>query len=301
MNLLRLLTNALDSGIESGRNILGGSDLPKCAGKVIISKIYDIKVYLNNKMLFGMMYEEVLYKPIVLTKFLSYMMRHLELEEGESLTEVDTKKGELWEVFPEEYPDHFIRLHPDVYTNLFTVEIKTTAMYAAKFSKDLAPYYVMQENFYMGYYKQHIGFLHKLNFRAFLATLPMEEIYWERLWDEYAYFVPIFFDEVLYNLSLLRAKFLFHHIDIEDWDVPRPELTWECNYCDDFVRKKCGNPISSLKLEKERYEDCSHCGKKLLPEENIFVRNGKYYCKPDPKDNEEGACQIACKAAWKVE
>ena len=299
-NVLSCLRDSLDSGIESGRNIVGGSQLALGYRKNVLMNLNpEVKVVVNNKMLWGMMYEALLYERSNLKAFIIKLNDILGLPLP---SEVDTKKAEMWEAFPKELPGYFIRMHPDIYTNQYTVEIKTTGVQMKFWSTKLAPYQVCQENFYMGYYKQSVGFLHKLNIRAFINKFnTMEE-----LWDKWGYFKEVYFDKEFFDLALVRAKFMFQSIEAENIYIPCPEEIWECSTCD--VIDKCKNPITKQRLDYS--ENCAGCGGKIeltLKKSGIidalcYVRNGKYFHGNDQKDSERwNECHVACREAWRYD
>lgn len=271
LNVLELIKDSLDSGIKSGKNILGASAIPYCSRKNIITNMYGVKTFVNNKMVFGMMYEDLIYKPKILKEFIHRL--HSKFTIIGELTIVDTKKSNLWEFIP----DHFIRLHPDIYTNLYSIEIKTTNVYVKEWKRELAVYQAAQLNTYLGYYKQPLGFLHKLSQRAFTAKIKQDDFYWDKLWEKYGYFLPLRFDEKMFDLTIERAEFLFKQIDLGSFEgVEGPEFIWECGYCNPLIKEKCDQPIKKQKLDY--YQNCDHCSRKIEKEKFALFRHEKIFC-----------------------
>ena len=273
LNVLKVLFKSLNAGIETGPNILGASGIPFCKRTNIIGALFGIQINSNNKMLFGQIYEFVLHQPRIL-KALIYKLHSTYKFDGK-ITVLDTKKSDMWEISE----GHFIRLHPDIYTNLYSIEVKTTGMYVRDWVKELAPYQFAQLNTYLGYYKQPVGFLHKLNIRAFLATIKYTEFYWDILWDKYGYFLEATFDKEVFELTIERAHDTFECIDNKRWkDIPGPEMPWECKSCDPEIKKICGHPISRQKLDVDQDCDNPACKKRIPKGEIAVFRNEFVYC-----------------------
>ena len=271
LNVLEVLKEALNSDIESGPNILGMSDLPFCLRANIIKGIYDLQVFLNNKMLFGMFYESLIYQPAVLKQLLYHL--HLRADIQDKLTIVDTKKQDFEEIIPGKK----LRYTPDVYTNLYTIEIKTTNMYVADWVREIAVYHSAQLNAYLCKYKQENGFVHLLNQRAFTANIKQDEFYWDTLWKKYGYFLPLQPNLKLYKKTKERAIYIFNHIDNEDLtDVIGPEFIWECGKCEPEIKKHCPNPIIRKKLDY--YQDCDICSTKIEKGKFALFRNEHVFC-----------------------
>jgi len=273
---------------------LGASDIPYCVRKNILKKLNDIKTILNNKMMFGKLYEEVLYKRNVLKQLMLYLINQLDAFPKQ----IDTKKEDYWEV----KPGYKIRMHPDIYTSLYTIEIKTTSAYKSSWTQKLAPYQVAQSNFYCGYYKHPMSFLHKINIRAFINTFES----WDKLWGDYGYFQPIYFDNSFYKLCVERALFVFDGIENKESYVAGPEMMWECDTCE--VKHLCKNPIKKEYIEIE--EKCSHCKqpieltKKKSGELSAlcYSRNDrKYHGNHKDDKNKWEACRRGCINDWRYD
>lgn len=278
LNVLKhVLIPALDANISDEPNELGSSQISLCGRKTLIKKMYDVPFHLNNKMLFGMIYEACLGIPNVLRTLLTELHERIDflepLDTSTSLGET-LNKEDKWEF----EPGHFIRIHPDIWTNLYSIEVKTTWTYTRKFTKDLMNYQVAQENFYMRFYKHPIGFLHKVNGRVFMNPITKDkESYWETAWLKYGYFLPLYFDENLYDLTMKRFSYLFNKLDEDTFEgVNGPEMSWECNYCSEEVKERCGMPIHKQKLDVG--ETCSCCGRHVKPKEHCFYRLEEPYC-----------------------
>jgi hypothetical protein len=281
--LNEVLIPKMDAHIEDRDNAIGSSEISMCARATIIRKLHHIALFLSNKMLFGEMYESILKQPLILKELLYYLHSKFEIAKplDPKLT-YDTicNKEDYWDIGE----GMFIRLHPDIYTNLYTIEVKTTWMFQRDFTVEkttadsLLPYQVAQENMYMRFYNQPIGFLHKINGRVFYNKISNDlDAYWNVAWLKYCYFMPIYFDEALFNVSLQRAKYILGKcFDKEFKDVVGPEYAWECNYCDERVRNHCKVPISKIQLDV--YETCTSCGRKINKGEYCLYRLDQPYC-----------------------
>jgi len=275
--LKEVLIPGLDSHISGEYNELGASDISLCARATLIKKIYGIKTELNNKMLFGKIYEAVLKIPTNLKFFFYNLHKRFkiigELDPKLTYDEICNKED-----YYELMPGWYIRLHPDIYTNLYTVEIKTTWSYEKTFTRELLPYQLAQENLYMGFYKHKLGFLHKINGRVFMNAITKEkEGYWETAWLKYGYFLPVYFDEALFKLSIQRFKYLFKKLDEKEYmDTQGPEEVWECKYCPDEVKAYCKSPITKMKLDVPEF--CSACKKRINSKEMAYYRLEEPFC-----------------------
>ena len=271
INMLKVLVKSLDSGIETGPNILGMSDLPFCSRAIIIKKIHDLNVFLNNKMLRGMLYETVLYMPHILKRFLYNLHRIADIQE--KLTIIDTKKQDLEEI----KPGKKLRFTPDIYTNLYSVEVKTTTVWVRNFEREIAPYYSIQLNGYVCKYQQEYGFVHCLNWRVWDAKINEDDFYWDTLWQKYGYFLPQKADYKAYKQTKEYAIWLFEQIDNENLEgITGPTYVWECGSCDPAIKSRCPNPMIRKKLDY--YQDCDRCGSKIEKGDMALFRNEHVFC-----------------------
>lgn len=265
------MRESLDSKIEDSCDIIGMSSLGFCVRANIIKGIYNINIPLNNKMLWGILYENNLYKPKVLKALLYYI--HTKLDIKDNLTKVSTIKQDFEEILPGKK----LRFTPDIYTNLYCIEVKTTKMYVRDWMREIAPYYSVQLNAYLCKYKQEYGFVHLLNQSAFMSEIRYNNFYWENLWKQYGYFLPITVNHDIYEKTKKRAIYIFEHRDNKEYkNVIGPQFPWECSKCDPEIKKYCPNPIVRKKLDY--FQDCDHCNNKIKKGDFALFRNELVFC-----------------------
>jgi hypothetical protein len=137
-------------------------------------------------------------------------------------------------------------------------------VYKREWTNTLAPYQVCQLNTYCGYYKQPVGFLHKLNIRAFISAIMMDDYYWNKLNDEYSLFVPIKFNQELFEKTKERAIQIFTGIDTESVDLfDDCEFGWECAECKKAIREICGKEEYKCEKYKKTKKGLVKCSKKM--------------------------------------
>lgn len=282
VNILEILNTQLDSHIDDSKNVLGFSDAPYCLRKLVLKKLHNIKTKSNNKMLFGKIYEEILYRPEVLRAIRDKINSQLGITKKQAMI---PRMEDMWEFIP----GHFIRLHPDIFSIFYIIEVKTTFIYVKYWTKDLLSYQVAQLNGYLGYYKQQLGFIHKINGQVFQSGIKQSEKYWEKLWLDYGYFLPIQFNKELYEDTLKRIKFTFECIENKKIPQVDCEFDWECRYCP--VLKECGK--SEVKC-RNRNKMGKLCQNKMYEWEEClsdkFIENPickNCFSKSHPRFNEE--------------
>lgn len=275
INVLDIMREGLDSHIKDDPNIIGSSQIAFCPKKQVISKLNDFKFISNAKMLMGQIYENELYKPEVLSLLISAVNNKLGIHPDNQIINPQAQ------VMHELLPGYFFRVTPDIYTNYYMIEVKTTSVYAREWKKELVDYQVVQLNTQLGSFGVDLGFILKVNIRAFLANIKETETYWDDLWNKYGYFLPWYFHKDVYDNTLERAKWIL--TCIRDKRIPAEENTfsWECGYCNEEVRKICGKEeykCSAPKCYKKQYEHpeiltkkfkdlpmCENCFKKENP------------------------------------
>lgn len=249
VNVFDLMREGLDSHIKDDPNIIGSSQISMCPKKIVISKLNDFKFISNAKMLMGQIFENILYTPEVLSLLIMDVNEKLGIRPNDQIINPQTQ------IFLELLPGYFFRITPDVYTNYYMIEVKTTSMYARAWKKELVDYQVIQLNTQLGAFGVDLGFILKANIRAFLSKIGESDTYWDDLWNKYGYFLSWYFDKKAYDNTLKRAKWLLECI--RDKVIPEEDnvFSWECGYCNEGVRKICG---------KEEYKcRAPKCYKKL--------------------------------------
>lgn len=250
-NVLECMVYGLDSGIKDDPNIIGSSGIAFCPRNQVIRKLNNFHSGGNAKMLMGQIFENELYRPEVLSQLIVHVDQLLGLDSNNHIVNPQAQ------VFMELIPGYFFRVTPDIYTNFYMIEVKTTSVYAREWKKELASHQVIQLNTQLGAFGIKLGFILKVNIRAFLSNIKEDENYWEKLWKKYGYFLPWRFDQETYDDTLKRAKWILECI--RDKEIPKEEnaFLWECRYCDERVRKICGKEEYSCyapKCQKKIYE-----------------------------------------------
>lgn len=297
INVFDHMNEGLDPGIENKRNVIGSSQSMSCMRAVVIKKVHGIKTRSNNKMLFGKIIEEVIQNPNILSLLIADVNHKLGIDLKRGVMGIKTQPQKLLEVRPKQ----FLRCTPDIYTNRYMIEIKTTGLYAREWKRELAVHQIPQLNVQLGMFEQELGFILKINSRAFLASIKQDDIYWNELWNKYGYFLPWYFKQNMYDSTIERIKFLFEYIDAEDYDLKGPTFKWECKHCDEKVRRICGKEeysCAGTKCYKKMYEFpievtnkfmtlplCEKCFKKANP----YSKYLKYrYINYKEKEKENG-------------
>jgi hypothetical protein len=244
INAIEILNEAYTNIFD---RIIGWSELPFCARKIIIKRLYKVETITNPKMLLGSILHATFQAPAVLNPLLTNIFQKLRV------------KDEIISILCEKETEHkiqdgrVIKGHIDVYTNLFAIEMKFTNTYVNYWTRELTPYYFTQLNGYLGSEKLPFGFLMCINVRMFQATFTT----WEALWNKYGYLIPVKFNQELFNASIERANNIFDAIKKRSFEnIEGPEFEWECKYCNSKIREICG---------KEEYK-CQRCKKKSFYE-----------------------------------
>jgi len=250
LNVFEVLIDALESDIPTGKNIIGSSGASLCARQQIISNLHNISSPINNKMLYGKVFETILQYPEVLSTLILAVNRKLGIDSTHQI--IATQPQKMLEV----RPDQFLRCTGDIYTNYYMIENKTTSIYTKEWVRELAPHQVAQLNTQLGVFEVDLGFILKVNTRAWMSSIKQTSEYWTKLWQDYGYFLPWRFDKEMFDDTIERVKFLFEKIDEEDFDVEGPTFDWECRYCNEECRKICGKEIYKCSATKCYKEIC---------------------------------------------
>lgn len=223
------------------RNEIGASELGYGQKKIVIKKIYEIEEPSTMRMLAGKIGHSVVeYKPIR-TKIVRHINTLLDIK-GEPLSVV--KKVDYDEVLPGKK----IRMHPDILTPYYPIEIKFTAMPTNKWTREVAPYYRIQLNTYSGYYKRSIGILTIINLNIFLTASKN----WDYIMNNLTFTLPFEHNQKQYLKTRELAKMLFDCIDKEEYDhLQCPIHSWECSRCVSEVREYCGKDVYSCQFYDE--------------------------------------------------
>ncbi|MHA1291114.1 MAG: hypothetical protein ACTSQJ_00430 [Promethearchaeota archaeon] len=237
VNLFEILKQTYQEDFNRDTNCIGCSELPFCARKICISRLYNIEVPTNMKMLGGKVWHSTIQSPEVLSSFLTMMYQQLGI--NTSNIRVIPEK----EIKTEVLPGKIIEGHIDVFTSYFLLEIKTSHILLKYWSRHVAPFHAFQLNTYLGIEKQILGYILHINLKAFESKI----IDTNKVWEKYAYLIPIRFNKDLYNRAIEKAKMMFKMMDKKKFDLSGPEFDWECKTCLKEVKEICGKDI-----EKER-------------------------------------------------
>lgn len=274
VNIFECIKEGLEPDIYHGHDVIGASEVSMGMRKNLIKNMLGIEFQGNAKTLFGQIFENILYRPRVLAHIIAEINQRLGIEGSMS---IDTAKEDYMPIF-----DKFkLRLHPDIWTNYYTIEVKTSSVYAKLWNKEIAPYQINQLNTYLGYYKQQWGFLLKINVRAFISDMNnFQEGYWNKVWQKYGYIIPIEFDQEMFDATIERATKFFIQLEENDFKVECPEFTWECKNCHPNARSNCGKVwVKCRECTKKMWEwaetvsddfrdtpICESCFKKAMPQ-----------------------------------
>ena len=83
VNVFELIQKAYDEKFNRRKNKLGASELPFCARKTIISRLYHIPFETNMKMLHGKIHHAVIQDPKVLTELIGSIYKQLAIKKKE--------------------------------------------------------------------------------------------------------------------------------------------------------------------------------------------------------------------------
>lgn len=232
VNVLQIINQGLNSRIDDSPNIIGSSEIPFCLRKTVLKKIYDVRIQTNAKMLFGKIFEEVLYKPEILKTLRDTINKKLGITKK---TAIIPQLQEMKEIIS----GYFFRITPDIACfPYYFIEVKTTFIYVKYWTRELVSYQIAQLNSALGNWKIPLGFILKLNGQVFNTNRKQDEGSWDRLWLDYGYLIPIQYNHKLYVDTLERVKIAFECIENKKIPQVDCEFDWECKYCP--VLKECG-------------------------------------------------------------
>ena len=228
VNVFEIIKKAYDEKFNRRKNKLGASELPFCARKTIISRLYHIPFETNMKMLHGKIHHAVIQDPKVLTELIGSIYKQLAIKKKE----VNVKTEKL--IIKEIIPGKFIEGHVDIFADDFLIEIKTTSV-PLIYSKDIAPYYFVQTNTYLGLTNLTLGFILLVNLLAFQSEVSN----FNDMWKKYGCFVPVQFNQELYDKTIEKAILMFKFMDQDKFNIAGPEFEWECRKCTKKIKEIC--------------------------------------------------------------
>lgn len=314
INLLPALVKGHEEDFRVDAQVIGASSIPYGMRKNVLEKRYEICLETNNGMLSGKIIHKGWQAKEVVKLITKEINEGLGLEETEvngkryiklnngNYIEFKTEIEKEWYIKVK--PNRFLRMHADIWTSLYIVELKTTSMPKNMWGKTLAPYHEMQANLYTGFSHHSIGFLLRIDLgserveRKHCGALESKGKF-GYVWKSYYLLYPYKFNEELFNYSLERVEQYFEYLDHEKdvGKIPCPEHLFECDGCK--VKEHCPNPIEKMKLKV--FETCSHCGERIKPGMTALIRNNKTYHYTDGNRNRFEECIQACKDMWERE
>jgi hypothetical protein len=299
-NLIPSIAKGYEEEFSKNPNIVGSSEIPMGLRATIIKKRNGLTLGPQMDLLSGKMTHRTLQKSKVMglitkeiNKTLGYMeieangKRFIELQNGNYMEFITEKEKFL---LVEIESGKFLRMHLDIATSLYTIEIKTTAE-PMKMWGDLAPYQLQQLNTYMRFNHNTFGFLLKCDLNFYKSKSKK----WAYVWKHYFFLYPFNFNQELFEFTLNRLKNYFNYLDYEDnlYNIPCPEFLFECkNECQEY----CPNPIEKVKMDSN--DTCHHCGKEIRAGTTGIMRNDRMYHYTDGHRNQFKECVEACKRSF---
>ena len=232
VNIFEFIKKAYDEHFDRKLNMLGCSELPFGAKKTLISRLFNIPVQMNMKMLHGKIHHAIIQKPEVLESIILSISNQIGLE-NPPITTYEIEKVVSYDFSK----NKGIEGHIDVETPNFLIEIKTTSVPLKFYSKDIAPFHYIQLNTYLGIEKMDLGFLLSINLQAYQSQI----INLNDVMRKYAYVVPIEFDQEIFDLTLEKAKTMLDCLEAGSYEMLCPEYEWECKTCTPEIKKICIN------------------------------------------------------------
>ena len=237
VNIFEILKDAFEEHFNRRTNKLGCSEIPFCARKTIISRLYKIPITTNMKMLHGKIHHSIIQEPKVLERIISSICEQLHITEPVKVIKEKVISFEILE-------GKFLEGHIDVDTTYFIIEIKTTSVPLKYWSTSIAPFHYIQSNNYLGIEKKEFGFILHINLHAYQSVI----IDLNEVWQKYACFIPITFDQEIFDLTMDKAKTMFLLMEEESFDIAGPEFEWECKTCPKEIQEICKKPKSQIQI-----------------------------------------------------
>jgi len=241
VNIFEILKDAFEEQFNRRKNKLGCSEIPFCARKTIISRLYHIPITTNMKMLHGKIHHSIIQKSKVLKRLIESIDKQLEaIFKIYKTNKVIKEKVISFEILE----GRILEGHIDIDTSEYIIEIKTTSIPLKFWSRKIAPFHYIQANTYLGLEKKQFGFILYINLKAFESqVLDFDEI-----WKKYACFITIPFDQEIFDLTMEKAKTMFLLMEKESFDIAGPEFEWECKTCPKEIQEICKKPKSQIQI-----------------------------------------------------
>lgn len=300
-NLLMAVVDAYNNRFPNNPNTIGASELPYGLRKNVIKTRFNLEEPLNMRMLGGSLNHNVFQKKKVMENLVGIINEAMGYEtieiNGNRYIHLANNNWKQFTVEKETYgslevlPNKYIRMHSDIKTSFYTIEIKFTSMPKKMWASELAVYHQMQLNTYLGYNRHDWGIL----LRGDLGFLKSASTKWSYIWNNYFVLYPVMFDRDLFKYTINKAKQYFNYLENENdiSKIPCPEHIFSCDGC--IAGEKCPNPI--IKVDMDYVEECYHCKQAIRPGEKAIIRNNNTYHYTINGERQED-CIKACKRSY---
>lgn len=315
INLIPALIEGYKASFSTANNVVGASEIPYGMRSIVITKRLGLTLAWKNNLLAGSMMHYALQKESVLQSIgtlvnegLGYTTRKnnnktyilLDNEDYELFT-IEAEKERYIEILE----GYFFRLHTDIHTTHWDIEIKTMGKPKGMW-KDMAPYHIVQLNVNMGFNRNERGFLWLID----RGSTKEDERYASHggfynsasttakyLWNKYHLLDPNEFNQALFDFTLKKLKSVFTCLKLGTKEalIPCPEFVFECK---DECSKTCPNPIKKVPMDDN--DLCIHCNGVIEMGTTGIMRNNKMYHYTDVKGHPHKLCVRACLDAWEV-
>jgi len=316
LNLMPAIVEGYKADFSTAENVVGASSIAYGLRSIVISKRESLELAWKNTLLAGSMMHYSLQKEKVLqciatlvNEGLGYTMKEIN---GKIFRKLDNKNYTLFNIEAEKeryieiLEGYYFRMHTDIHSTYWDIEIKTTGMPKSMW-KEAAPYHLLQLNVNMGFNHNKLGFLWLIDRGAtkwqgeyeshggFYNSSSKTNKY---LWVHYHMLYPHEFDQGLFTFTIAKLKRVFialrDNTDVKE--LKCPEFVFECK---DDCKDYCPNPIQKVKMDEN--DECIHCKEVIEMGTFGLIRNNQMYHYTDVKGHQHEACVQACKSAWEVD
>jgi len=315
LNLMPAIVEGYKATFSTAGNIVGASDIPYGMRRIVISKRLALELDWDNKLLSGSMIHRALQKKKVLqcisvlinaklgytTKVINNKTYIKHNEENYTLFNIEKEKERYIEIME----GYYFRLHTDIHSTHWDIEIKTTGK-QKKMWGDVAPYHLLQLNANMGFNHNKIGWLWLIDrgatkederYPSHGGVFNSVATKYDNVWNKYHYLYPHEFDQELFDFTIMKLKDVFTCLkeNIPSENIRCPEFVFEC---DNKCKETCPNPIEKVKMDDN--DTCVHCKEIIEMGTYGIIRNDKMYHYTDVKGHPYEDCVKECLSSWEV-
>lgn len=249
VNAFKLIREGYREDFNRGKNVIGCSSVAFCAAKLLISKLFFPGEFEGNmRMLHGKIHHAVVQNPKVLNPLVYNVCDQLGFDKKkvritpELTFRIEIKPNSPYTGLLKDQKT-YMEGHIDVYTNFFLIEIKTTDVPLDRYGKHIASSHYIQTNTYLGHSKPKtddenkvsLAYLLSINLRGYRSDIKNIE----DVCRKYERFSPILLNKKIFDKTIERVKLLFRMIDRGKYNLAGPEHSWECNRCEEKIKKIC--------------------------------------------------------------